>query len=75
MTWQLGLSGLSGSPGLFGVLGIGPPTTPPPLFIPLILLYHLLPFHAPLTLWVLDAPFGRFNEGLSMWDVNGMSNF
>ena len=48
--------------------------TPPGIFTPAILLYHLLPLHAPLTLFVLDAPFGRFNQSKSIFNVNGESS-
>lgn len=33
---------------------------PPPPFFPLLAVWLLFPLHAPLTLLVLDAPFGRF---------------
>lgn len=39
---------------------IYPATPPPRTFYPLLLLFHLFPLHAPVTLWILDAPFGRF---------------
>jgi hypothetical protein len=36
---------------------------PPPLFYPALYLFNLFPLHAPLTLWGLDAPYGRFGAG------------
>jgi hypothetical protein len=50
------------TPSLLGV---------PPIFTPALLLYHLLPLHCPLTLFVVDAPFGRFNQSNSILNVNG----
>jgi hypothetical protein len=41
------------------------------LFYPSLVIYHLFPLHAPLTLWFLDAPFGRFAKKTSSWNVNG----
>ncbi|RXK37073.1 hypothetical protein M231_05661 [Tremella mesenterica] len=43
----------------------------PTLFYTLLGIYHLLPLHAPLTLFVLDAPFGRFASKTSRLNVNG----
>jgi hypothetical protein len=35
-------------------------------------IYHLLPFHAPITLFLTDAPFGRFaSDSKSRWQVDG----
>lgn len=31
------------------------------LFYPLLWVFHLFPLHAPITMWLLDAPFGRFS--------------
>ena len=49
-------------------------SSPPPKFFSFLSLYHILPIHFPLTLWVFDAPFGRFGrpdgEG-SRWWING----
>jgi 3-oxo-5-alpha-steroid 4-dehydrogenase 1 len=38
------------------------PLTPDrdPAFYALLAIWLLFPLHAPLTLWVLDAPFGKF---------------
>ena len=36
---------------------------PPPLFYPALYLFNLFPLHAPLTLWGMDAPYGRFGQG------------
>jgi 3-oxo-5-alpha-steroid 4-dehydrogenase 1 len=37
------------------------PAHPPPgRFYPLLLAFHIFPLHAPITLWLLDAPFGKF---------------
>lgn len=30
---------------------------------PLLVIFHLFPVHAPITLWLMDAPFGKFS-----WD-------
>lgn len=30
---------------------------------PLLVIFHLFPLHAPITLWLMDAPFGKFS-----WD-------
>ncbi|KAL7421628.1 hypothetical protein Q5752_003397 [Cryptotrichosporon argae] len=46
------------------------PSSPPPRFYAALGLYHLFPLHAPLTLWVVDAPFGRFSQG-GRWHVDG----
>jgi hypothetical protein len=43
----------------------------PGLFTPALELYHLLPLHMPLTLFLLDAPFGRFAPKGKKWVVNG----
>ncbi|WVF71272.1 hypothetical protein IAT40_006075 [Kwoniella sp. CBS 6097] len=51
-------------------LGLGLPT-PPTAFFPSLLIFHLFPLHAPLTLYILDAPFGRFANKTSGWNVNG----
>ncbi|GMK53907.1 hypothetical protein CspeluHIS016_0104930 [Cutaneotrichosporon spelunceum] len=38
-----------------------PPSDPPPgRFYALLLAFHIFPIHAPITLWLLDAPFGKF---------------
>ncbi|WVR06941.1 hypothetical protein IAU60_003977 [Kwoniella sp. DSM 27419] len=44
---------------------------PPPAFFPALLTFHTFPLHAPLTLFVLDAPFGRFANKTSKLNVNG----
>ncbi|BEI91876.1 uncharacterized protein CcaverHIS019_0406960 [Cutaneotrichosporon cavernicola] len=36
------------------------PQPPPDKFYPLLLAFHIFPIHAPITLWLLDAPFGKF---------------
>lgn len=33
-----------------------------PMFFPLLFVFHLFPLHVPLTLFVLDAPFGKFSR-------------
>ncbi|CAK9781213.1 hypothetical protein CC85DRAFT_289447 [Cutaneotrichosporon oleaginosum] len=38
-----------------------PTHAPPGRFYSLLLAYHVFPLHAPITLWLLDAPFGRFS--------------
>jgi hypothetical protein len=43
----------------------------PAQFVPSMILYHLLPLHMPLTLFFLDAPFGRFSNAKSIFKVNG----
>lgn len=43
----------------------------PARFVPSMILYHLLPLHMPLTLFFLDAPFGRFSNAASKFKVNG----
>lgn len=52
-----------------------------PLYYSLLKLYHLFPLHAPITLMLMDAPWGRFayseqNKGKkgyekSIWDLDG----
>ncbi|ORX35811.1 hypothetical protein BD324DRAFT_631804 [Kockovaella imperatae] len=48
---------------------------PPVKFFSLLGLYHLLPIHFPLTLWGIDAPFGRFarqdGQGSKLLWMNG----
>ncbi|KAK6909959.1 hypothetical protein I203_103985 [Kwoniella mangroviensis CBS 8507] len=43
----------------------------PSAFFPTLLTFHVFPFHAPITLYVLDAPFGRFASKTSNLNVNG----
>ncbi|KAK4683650.1 hypothetical protein P7C73_g6586, partial [Tremellales sp. Uapishka_1] len=43
---------------------------PPSTYYVALVLFHLFPLHAPLTLYVLDAPFGRFSKATSGWNVN-----
>ena len=50
-----------------------PGLVPPPTFYPFLAVYHILPLHMPLTLFVLDAPFGRFASQTSRLNVNGES--
>ncbi|WVQ99596.1 hypothetical protein IAU59_006732 [Kwoniella sp. CBS 9459] len=45
--------------------------TPPTAFFPSLLVFHLFPFHAPFTLYILDAPFGRFADKTLGWNVDG----
>lgn len=40
-----------------------PPFTFGPLFGPLAKLYHYFPLHAPLTVWFINGPFGKFAGG------------
>lgn len=50
-----------------------------PLFYSLLKLYHLFPIHAPITLILMDAPWGRFAYSevkgkeykKSIWDLDG----
>ncbi|KAK8864507.1 hypothetical protein IAR55_001757 [Kwoniella newhampshirensis] len=44
---------------------------PPAAFFPSLITYHLFPLHAPLTLYVVDAPFGRFSRLTSKWNLPG----
>jgi hypothetical protein len=44
---------------------------PSPRFYTLLAVYHLFPLHMPLTTYLLDAPFGRFSNGKSRFNVNG----
>ncbi|WWC62087.1 uncharacterized protein I303_104677 [Kwoniella dejecticola CBS 10117] len=44
---------------------------PPTSFFPTLLTFHIFPLHAPITLWHLDAPFGRFSSKTSNLNVNG----
>ncbi|OCF38388.1 3-oxo-5-alpha-steroid 4-dehydrogenase 1 [Kwoniella heveanensis CBS 569] len=43
----------------------------PTAFFPSLFIFHIFPLHAPLTLYILDAPFGRFADKTSGWNVNG----
>lgn len=45
---------------------------PPSLFYLTLAVFHLFPLHSPITLWGLDAPFGRFASKSSRWNLNGM---
>ena len=40
-------------------------------FYPTLLLFHVFPFHSPVTLFIIDAPFGRFASQTSRWNLNG----
>ncbi|WVN88418.1 uncharacterized protein L203_103627 [Cryptococcus depauperatus CBS 7841] len=44
---------------------------PPSHFFPALLTFHLFPLHAPITLFGLDAPFGRFSDHNSRLNING----
>ncbi|WWC89212.1 uncharacterized protein L201_004130 [Kwoniella dendrophila CBS 6074] len=44
---------------------------PPPAFFPTLLTFHLFPFHAPITYFGFDAPFGRFSSKTSNLNING----
>lgn len=48
-----------------------PPRGIPHNFYPFLLLFHAFPLHAVLTLFVLDAPFGRFARAGSRLNLNG----
>ncbi|GFZ43825.1 hypothetical protein JCM24511_01545, partial [Saitozyma sp. JCM 24511] len=48
-----------------------PPRGIPHNFYPFLLLFHAFPLHAVLTLFVLDAPFGRFARVGSRLNLNG----
>lgn len=38
--------------------------TPSALYYALLAAFHIFPIHAPLTLWVFDAPFGKFAKNV-----------
>jgi hypothetical protein len=48
-----------------------PPRGIPHSFYPFLLIFHAFPLHAVLTLFVLDAPFGRFARVGSRLNLNG----
>ncbi len=44
----------------------------PGVFYTVLLAFHLFPLHAPLTTFgLIDAPFGRFSQKDSRWNVDG----
>jgi hypothetical protein len=36
---------------------------PPELYYPALFVFNLFPLHFPITLWGVDAPYGRFGGG------------
>ncbi|WWD17186.1 hypothetical protein CI109_101624 [Kwoniella shandongensis] len=44
---------------------------PPTGFFPTLITFHLFPLHAPFTLYLVDAPFGRFSINSSKWNLPG----
>ncbi|WRT66487.1 uncharacterized protein IL334_003446 [Kwoniella shivajii] len=44
---------------------------PPPTFFSTLITFHLFPLHAPITLYGLNAPFGRFASKTSRFNLNG----
>lgn len=46
---------------------------PPDAFYSVLLAFHAFPLHSPLTLFGIDAPWGRFAPKSSILNLNGTS--
>lgn len=46
---------------------------PPDSFYSVLLAFHAFPLHSPLTLFGIDAPWGRFAPKSSILNLNGAS--